>query len=136
VQQAAEDAADARQEIHTPGHVANLARRLLWDEGQEVFLVFMLNIRHAVIGYMEVGRGGLDQCPVDPRLVYRAAIQEGAAAVVVAHNHPSGICQPSPLDDVMTARLKNIGEVLGIQLMDHVIVGDGKTYSYLEHNKL
>jgi DNA repair protein RadC len=69
---------------------------------------------------------------VHPREVFAAAVREGAAAVVVAHNHPSGDPTPSREDRAITERLRRAGELLGIELLDHVVVGDERAYSFAE----
>jgi len=123
----------AKYEPLTSPHVVQLAARsLIGDELQEVFLVFLLDVRNEVLGYIEAARGGVDACPVDPRVVFRAAVAAGASAIIVAHNHPSGRAEPSAEDVALTARLKEAGELLGIRLLDHVIVTPGLHFSLAE----
>jgi DNA repair protein RadC len=127
---AAEPAAPYGQRIAGPDDVAHLARALIGDEGQEVFVVFLLDVRNRVMGYVEAGRGSVDACPVDPRQVFRAAVMEGASAIVVSHNHPSGSLEPSAEDDTLTRRLHAAGELLGLPVLDHLIVTDEGHHSY------
>ena len=96
------------------------------------FLVLCLATKLHVIAYHEVGRGTLDTVLVHPREVFKAALLANAAAIVVAHNHPSGDPSPSPDDRDMTRRLVAAGGVLGIAVLDHIIVGDGGYYSFKE----
>jgi len=109
--------------INGPQQVAKAAMSILDGEDQEVFLTFMLNIKNKILGYTEVARGAVDFCPVDQRAVFRAAVIVGASGIVAAHCHPSGDPEPSIDDRTMTERLVKVGEVLGIKVLDHVIVG-------------
>ena len=76
--------------------------------------------------------GGLDSAPVHPREVFGPAVREGAAAIVVAHNHPSGDASPSVEDRRVTERLTEVGELVGIRLLDHVVVGVDRFYSFAD----
>jgi DNA repair protein RadC len=90
---------------------------------QERFLALLLDSRHRVIREVEVSRGSLDQSLVHPREVFGPALRESAAALVVAHNHPSGDPEPSPEDREVTCRLVSAGQILGVSLLDHVVLG-------------
>jgi DNA repair protein RadC len=122
---AREPQGDYQAAITSPGDVVEVASALLADEAQEVVIAVSLDIRNRVLGYTEVGRGAVDSCQVDLRQVFRAAIMVGASAVVLAHNHPSGDPTPSGEDKQLTARIKQAGELLGIPLLDHVVIGAG-----------
>lgn len=122
--------------FHGPQDVRKVAQQLLEGEEQEVFLVFILNIRNQIVGYVEVGRGAIDSCPVDPRTVFRAAVLQGASGIVVSHNHPSGFAGPSTEDDSITKKLVECGKLLGIPVLDHVIVTEDTYFSYAEEGKL
>jgi DNA repair protein RadC len=114
--------------IDSPNRVAQVAKSILEGEDQEVFLVFMLDVKNRLLGYQETSRGGIDGCPVDPRVVFRAAIHLGATSIIIAHNHPSGDLNHSEEDANLTKRLQKAGELLGIEILDHVIVaGDQHT---------
>ena len=95
-------------------------------------MIMCLTTKHRVIAYHEVSRGILDSTLVHPREVFRAAILANAAGIVAGHNHPSGDPTPSPDDIALTRRLAAAGEVLGVPLLDHIIVGDGRYYSFKE----
>lgn len=99
---------------------------------QEVFLVLAMDARNVVIDEIEIARGGLSAVAVHPREVFRPLIREAAAAAVVVHNHPSGDPTPSPADLVLTERLREVGELVGIPLLDHVVVADGGFTSIAE----
>lgn len=90
---------------------------------QEVFVVVALDIRNQVIAELEVARGCLTGVEVHPREVFRPLVRLGAAACVVAHNHPSGDPTPSREDILLTEQLRAVGELIGIPLLDHVVVG-------------
>lgn len=123
--------------IKSPEMVRNVAASVLENHDHESFLVFLLNVKNKVIGYQEVARGGIDTCPVDPRMVFRAAVLEGASGVIVVHNHPSGDPAPSKEDLELTKRLKAGGELLGVAVLDHVIVaGDGRYCSLAEEGRM
>lgn len=107
------------------GTVRYLAR---WaGEIQEVFIVLFLDNKMKIIGHQEVGRGGGASCPVSTAAVCRAAVASGAAAIIVAHNHPSGDVTPSDADVTVTLNLRRLCEALETPLLDHVIVGVSPT---------
>lgn len=108
--------------VQGPTDVARLAGELIGDLTQEVFWIFHLDSRNKLLGFTEIGRGGLDRCPVDLRALFRAALAVGSASVLAVHNHPSSDTEPSPEDLALTRRLRSAGELLGIALLDHVIV--------------
>lgn len=100
---------------------------------QESLVVVMLNGAHEVIGTFVATVGLLNKTIVHPREVYAAAIKERAAAIAIAHNHPSGNVLPSDDDKDVTVRIRKAGDILGIKLLDHLIFTDEKYYSFLEH---
>lgn len=120
-----------RPAVGGPGDVLRLLPELR-DEPVEVFRVLLLDARHRVMAGPEVSRGTLTNSLVHPREVFRPAIVAGAAAVILAHNHPSGSARPSPEDDAVTRRLADAGRLLGIPVLDHVIVGEREHTSYRE----
>lgn len=118
--------------LNSPRDSAAALMAVLKDEPSEVFAMLCLTTKHRVIAYHEVSRGTLDSTLVHPREVFKAAILANAAAIVVCHNHPSGDPSPS-LDDLeLTKRLIATGELLGISVLDHVVVGDSRYYSFKE----
>ena len=100
----------------------------------EHFVVFILDVRNRVLGYTVAGQGGIDTCPVDPRAVFRSAVIIGASAIIVAHNHPSGDPTPSVEDRTVTERLRKAGELLGIQVLDHVVLGEDRYFSFADES--
>lgn len=118
---------------------SDIAKRLAWmreEKQQEVFVMLSLDSRHRILREREVFRGGLANCPVDPRTVLRFALQDGAAALIVAHNHPSGDPTASPADHEITRRLQRACETMGIPLVDHVVLGSTSHVSFLDQGWL
>ncbi len=99
---------------------------------QEEFRVLLLNTQHAVTREVVVTQGILDASVVHPREVFKAAIVESAAAVILVHNHPSGDPTPSPEDREVTRQLVAAGRILGDPVLDHVIIGDARYVSLVE----
>jgi DNA repair protein RadC len=99
---------------------------------QEVFLSIGLDIRNGMLDIVEVARGTVHGVEVHPREVFRPLIRMAAAGAVVVHNHPSGDPTPSPEDVALTRRLREAGELLGIPVVDHVVIGDGAFVSIAE----
>ncbi len=94
----------------------------------EVFGILCLSTKHRVIAYHEVGRGTLDSVLVHPREVFKAALLANAAGIIAAHVHPSGDPTPSADDVEVTGRLAAAGDILGVPVLDHIIIGDGRYY--------
>ena len=99
---------------------------------QEVFRVLLLTTRHHVFRKITVGKGTLNASLVHPRDVFRRAIKHNAAAVILVHNHPSGIPEPSTDDKELTARLDEAGDLLGVKVLDHIVVAKGGYVSLRE----
>ncbi len=126
------------EKIHfsCPQDVANFLMPRLRYAAKEQFVVVLLNSKNKVIGTEVVSEGSLSSSIVHPREVYGPAILHHAAAIMVAHNHPSGDPKPSTEDKEATRLLSRSGKVLGIPMIDHVIIGDGNYYSFLENEAL
>ena len=120
-----------RRRVEGPKDVALLLMPALRDADREHFLAVLLTTKNQVIDVITVSIGSLSASIVHPREVLKPAIQATAAALIVAHNHPTGVPTPSPEDIEFTRRLARCGELIGIRLLDHVIVGDG-TYESLK----
>jgi DNA repair protein RadC len=95
----------------------------------ELFCCLFLDNRHRVLGFNELFRGTIDGTSVYPREVVKEALAINAAAVILAHNHPSGVAEPSQADERITKRLKSALELVDIRLLDHLIIGDGRATS-------
>jgi len=118
--------------LSRPADCAAVLADLLRDESCEVFGILCLTTKHRLIAYHEVSRGSLDSTLVHPREVFKAALLANAAAIVLAHNHPSGDPTPSPDDVALTTRLRAVGELIGIDVLDHVVIGDNRYVSFQE----
>jgi DNA repair protein RadC len=104
----------------------------LCDYDQEVFACLFLDTRHRLISYEELFRGTIDGATVHPREVVRRALQHNAAAVILAHNHPSGVAEPSEADQRITRRLKDALGLVDIRVLDHLVIGDQASVSFAE----
>jgi DNA repair protein RadC len=104
----------------------------LRDRSYEVFCCLYLDNRHRLIAFEELFRGTIDGASVHPREVVRQALARNAAALIVAHNHPSGVAEPSAADELITQRLREALALVDIRLLDHLIVGDGRCISFAE----
>ena len=123
------------EKIHLscPQDVADFLMPRLRYAAKEQFVVILLNNKNKVIETEVVSEGSLSSSIVHPREVFAPAILHHAAAIMVAHNHPSGDPKPSIEDEEVTRQLLRSGKVLGIPMIDHVIIGDGNYYSFLEN---
>jgi len=108
----------------------------LRDLPHEVFCVLFLDNRHRVIAFEELFRGTIDGATVHAREVVKRALAHNAAAVILSHNHPSGVAEPSQADEIITRRLKNALDLVEIRLLDHLVVGDGHCESFAERGLL
>ena len=133
---AASESPAERDRIRGPGDVYQRYGPRLRDLPQEEFHALLLDTRHRVVREVCVTRGTLDASLISPREVFRLAVVEGAAAVILAHNHPSGDPAPSPDDRAVTRQIAEAGRALGIPVLDHVIVGDGRFASLAEEGGL
>jgi DNA repair protein RadC len=103
---------------------------------REQFAVCCLDAKHAIIGVNIVSTGSLTLSIVHPREVFKLAVLLNAAALIFVHNHPSGDPTPSAEDRSLTKRLKDAGELLGISVLDHVVLGEGRYYSFADQGVL
>jgi len=105
----------------------------LRDRPYEVFCCLYLDNRHRLLAFEELFRGTIDRAGVHPREVLRQTLHHNAAAVILAHNHPSGVLEPSQADELITRRLKEALGLLDVRVLDHFIIGDGTCFSFAEH---
>jgi DNA repair protein RadC len=115
--------------LESPEVTRQYLKSALRDHSNEVFACLFLDTRHRVIAFEELFYGTIDGATVYPRVVAEKALRHGAAALIVAHNHPSGISEPSLADQAITRRLKDALALLDIRLLDHFVVGDGAPVS-------
>lgn len=115
-----------------PAATAHYLSAQLRDRQQEVFACLFLDNRHRIIAFEELFYGTIDGASVHPREVVKATLGHNAAAVILAHNHPSGIAEPSQADEHITKRLQKALSLIDVRLLDHIIIGDGETVSLAE----
>ena len=106
------------------------------DRRKEYFLVLLLDGKNRIVREVQVSEVSLNQSIVHPREVFNQAVRDSAAAVILIHNHPSGDPAPSREDREITRRLKDAGDLLGIRVLDHIIIGDGSYLSFVEQGLL
>lgn len=122
--------------LASPAAVRDYLRLTLGGRDREVFLVLFLDAQHRTIGSAELFCGSLTQASVHPREVVRAALGANAAAVILAHNHPSGIAQPSAADELLTRQLREALALVEIRVLDHFIVAGNQCLSFAERGLL
>ena len=108
----------------------------LRDLPYEVFACLFLDNQHRLLAFEELFRGTLDGAEVHPREVLRRCLAHNAAAVILAHNHPSGVAEPSAADRALTVRLRQTLELIGVRVLDHLVIGDGPPTSFAERGLL
>ncbi|MDU6173590.1 MAG: DNA repair protein RadC [Clostridium perfringens] len=122
--------------ISKPSDVAELVLDELRMLRQEVLILITLDTKNKVISKKEVFKGGLNSSLVHPREIFREAVKDSAASIIICHNHPSGDPTPSRDDINITTRLKECGKMMGIELLDHLIIGDNRFISLKEKDIL
>lgn len=113
-----------------PRDTENFLQAQLRDRPHEVFCCLLLDNRHRIIQFCELFRGTIDGASVHPREVVKLALTCNAAAVIFAHNHPSGVAEPSAADERITVKLQKALALVDIRVLDHLVVGDGQTVSF------
>ncbi len=121
-----------RVTIKSPVEVSSLVMEEMRYLKKEVFKIILLNTKNHIIKYLNVSVGSLNSSIVHPREVFSEAVKTGCSAMLLVHNHPSGDPEPSREDIETTQRLVNAGNILGIKVLDHVVIGDGKYISFKE----
>jgi DNA repair protein RadC len=106
------------------------------DESYEQFWILLLNRANKIIEKYCISEGGLTGTVADPRKIFKRALEKNAVALAICHNHPSGNIQPSDADIKLTRKIKNGAEVMDIQLLDHIIIGNEKYYSFADEGTL
>ncbi len=108
----------------------------LRNENREVFAVLFLDNQHQVINFERLFYGTIDAAAVYPRIIVEQVLKHKAAAVILTHNHPSGVCEASIADQQITTRIKQALQLIDVRVLDHLIVAAHQCYSFAEHNKL
>ena len=122
--------------IRSPADTEAFLQARLRHLGHEVFCCLFLDNRHRVLRFEELFRGTIDGTSVYPREVVKEALAVNAAAIILCHNHPSGVAEPSQADERITRRLKSALELVDIRLLDHLIIGDGAATSLASRGML
>jgi DNA repair protein RadC len=118
--------------IKSPDDVSNLLMEEMRYSNKEIFSILLLNTKHDVIAIENISIGSLNASIVHPREVFNRAIKRSSSAIILAHNHPSGDPKPSGEDINITKRLIKAGTIIGINVLDHIIIGDGVYFSMKE----
>lgn len=119
--------------IRTPADAVAILTSYIGSMDREHLVVLLLTTKNEVIGINTVAIGSLNSCDVDIKQIFKPAIITNAASIILAHNHPSGDPEASPEDIKVTRNIKAAGDLLGIALLDHIVVGDNRSYSIREH---
>ena len=122
----------AKPVFDTPGRVKDYVALALGGLDHEVFSVLFLDAQHRLLACEPMFRGTLTQTSVYPREVVKRALERGAAAVILAHNHPSGTAEPSRADELLTQTLKSALALVDVRVLDHLVVGRGQVASFAE----
>ena len=130
------DHARRGQPLRSAEDVYHHFRDNLGAEKRELFYVVLLNNKNRKIRDVKISEGSLTASLVHPREVYNPVIRESAAAVIFVHNHPSGDPAPSPEDIDITRRLKEVGDVMGVRVLDHVVIGRDRFFSFNDKGML
>ncbi|SCJ90279.1 DNA repair protein RadC [uncultured Clostridium sp.] len=118
--------------ISSPKDVSELLINEMNNLNQEVLKLILLNTKNTVIGVKDIFKGSLNTSIVHPREIFREAVQRGSANIIICHNHPSGDSTPSKEDINITLRIKQCGDLMGIKLLDHIIIGNNNYISLKE----
>ena len=122
-----------KYKIKNPGDIYKYYMDMLRYESKEIFKVVLLNTKNEIITDVDISIGTLNASLVHPREVFRAAIRRSSNKIILIHNHPSGCPTPSSEDKSITNRLVECGEIIGIEVIDHIIIGDGLYFSFKEN---
>jgi DNA repair protein RadC len=127
---------EVESKISSPSNVRDYIEQIfkLSTQAEEVLVLLVLDTKNNVIGAFEVSRGSLNSSIAHPREVFKRALLLNGASIILGHNHPSGDVTPSREDILITKRLMESGEILGIEVLDHIIIGDYRYKSLKESN--
>jgi len=127
-------ALNKKVKITSPNDVCNIFMDELRYDKKEKFIIVLLNTKSEIISKELISIGNLNSSIVHPREVYKYAIKKSAASILFIHNHPSGNPEPSKNDKNITKRLTEVGEIIGIDVIDHIIIGNNRYFSFKENN--
>ncbi|MAY25525.1 MAG: DNA repair protein RadC [Polycyclovorans sp.] len=116
--------------MDSPEAVAAYLQAQLRDAEHEIFALLLLDSRHRVLAFEPISQGTINAATVHPREVVKRVLKHNAAAVILAHNHPSGVAEPSAADRHLTSRLSEALKLIDVRVLDHLVIGDGTPYSF------
>ena len=132
----AENTAKMGKQFTTPEITEKFIKLKIGLDKSEVFCVLFLDNRHRLISFDRMFEGTINGANIYPREVVKRALSHNAAAMIIAHNHPSGDCEPSEADKRITSRLKAALELIDVRILDHLIVSADNSYSFANHGQL
>ena len=124
----------SKTRVNSPEEVVDYLRLQLAGETREVFAVLYLDNANSMLRFVRLFAGSQSSTEIHPAEIMRTALECRASAMILCHNHPSGNCNPSQADNLATRRIANAAAMLDLRLLDHVIIGSGKVYSYANNN--
>ena len=127
---------DVRDQVRSPEEVVEVLSEYFQDKDREEFLIVLLDRAQTIIGLAQISVGGLAASIVEPRAVFKAAIEANAASIILCHSHPSGNLEPSREDIRITRQLVEGGKIMGIPILDHVIIAEKSHTSLAERGLL
>jgi DNA repair protein RadC len=124
--------------VKTPEDVVEIINKVFDMENlaEEIVVLITLDTKHNITGIFEVSHGSVDESIVHPREIYKRAVMHNASSIIIAHNHPSGNPEPSDIDIQITKNLAKAGDIIGIKLLDHIIIGENRYVSIKERRLL
>lgn len=128
-----------KQEIKCSEDAYNIAKMLFDKHTKDIveeFLIMLIDVKMMLIGWARISMGGISATVVDQRIVFSLALQTNSARIILVHNHPSGIAEPSERDKIVTKKLVACGKFLDIVIADHIIISDNDYYSFADEKKL
>ena len=125
-----------KKQVHSSNELADYLQSKLKDYSHEVFAVVFLNRANKINHFEILSTGGISHTIVDPRIIFKRALEVKATSIILCHNHPSGNLKPSRQDKELTAKLKNAGDLIDIKVVDHLIVSDEGYYSFADEGMI
>lgn len=124
--------------VKTPEDVVEIINKVfdMKNLAEEIVVLITLDTKHNITGIFEVSHGSVDESIVHPREIYKRAVMHNASSIIIVHNHPSGNPEPSDIDIQITKNLARAGEIIGIKLLEHIIIGENQYVSMAEKRLL
>ena len=125
-----------RKKITSSHDAFEIFQSTMGDQAYESFWIILLNKANKVIGKCNISEGGVSGTVVDPKKIFKMALDNHASSIILGHNHPSGNIQPSEADQKITKKIKDAGFMLDVAVLDHIIIGDDRYYSFADEGTL